>query len=184
MQVSVTTTTLDLAPDKPLTAEAGDRSYDLMKSATTCPELNRFLYTAVGYAWGWYERLAWDYDTWLTYLNDPSVATWIGYQDGTPVGYFELDRDTVGSVEIAYFGLLPWAIGKGLGAGLLSDAIAKARSFGSGHVWLHTCSLDHPAALPNYLGRGFAVREVTETIEELPEEPLQPWQGANLPPRA
>ncbi len=82
-----------------------------------------------------------------------------------------------------YFGLLPSAIGKGFGTSLLSDAIIEARSFGCGRVWVHTCSLDHPAALPNYLGRGFAVREVTETIEEIPEQPLQPWQGANLRPR-
>ena len=183
MQVSVTTTTLDLPADKPLPAEAGDRPYHLMRSATACPELSRFLYTAVGYSWWWYERLAWDYDTWLTYLNDPNVATWIGYQQGTPIGYFELDKDTAGSVEIAYFGLLPSAIGKGFGTSLLSDAIIEARSFGCGRVWVHTCSLDHPAALPNYLGRGFAVREVTETIEEIPEQPLQPWQGANLRPR-
>ena len=180
MQVSVTTTTLDLQADKPLPAIPRDRPYRLMRSQTVCPELNRFLYAAVGFRWCWYERLAWDYATWLDYLDDPDVATWIGYQARTPIGYFELDRDAAGSCDVAYFGLLPSAIGKGLGAILLSDAITAARGFGNGHVWVHTCTLDHPAALPNYLDRGFEVREVTHSDEELPDEPLQPWQGANL----
>lgn len=188
MQVTVTTTYLDLAEDKapPESTRGGrsDRPYRLLRSETACPELNRFLYTAVGYKWCWYERLSWDHQAWLDYLNDPRVTTWIGYQEGTPIGYFELDKDTDGSVEIAYFGLLPWAIGKGFGSPLLSDAILEAREFGSGHVWLHTCTLDHPAALPNYLDRGFEVREVREADETLPDEPLQPWHGAELRPGA
>ena len=49
MQVSVTTTTLDLRADKPLPAIPRDRPYRLMQSQRVCPELNRFLYTAVGF---------------------------------------------------------------------------------------------------------------------------------------
>jgi hypothetical protein len=29
-------------------------------------------------------------------------------------------------------------------------------------VWLHTCSLDHPAALPNYMKRGFTLFKTEE----------------------
>jgi len=29
--------------------------------------------------------------------------------------------------------------------------------YGPKRVWLHTCTLDHPAALPNYQKAGFAI---------------------------
>jgi MOSC domain-containing protein YiiM/ribosomal protein S18 acetylase RimI-like enzyme len=64
-----------------------------------------------------------------------------------------LDR----SVEIAYLGLMPEFIGQGLGKYLLSQAIAKAWELQPQRIWLHTCSLDHPHALANYLDRGFQV---------------------------
>ena len=40
---------------------------------------------------------------------------------------------------------------------MLTDAIDRAWVFGTQRVWLHTCTLDHPAALGNYLARGFKV---------------------------
>jgi len=60
-----------------------------------------------------------------------------------------------GSVEIAYFGLLPEFVGRGLGGHLLSVAVERAFESGARRVWLHTCTRDNPAALPNYLKRGF-----------------------------
>ena len=72
-------------------------------------------------------------------------------------GYFELRRDDDDSIEIAYIGLLPAFVGRGLGRCLLSAAVERAWACGARRVWLHTCSFDHPAALPNYLARGFRV---------------------------
>ena len=43
-------------------------------------------------------------------------------------GYYELRRDKDGGVEIAYFGLLPEFIGRGLGGALLTSAIEEAWS--------------------------------------------------------
>ena len=206
MRRAVTVTTLDYFGPKE-TEDTPDRPYDLREVAVACPELNRFLYASVGAAWCWYSRLPWTYQQWLDYLEDPAVTTWIGYDKGNPVGYFELRRETEalssaqraptltpkeqpagrragailprqGAVEIAYFGLLPHYIGRGLGKRLLGDAIARASTFGDGRIWLHTCSLDHPAALPNYLARGFRVRQTEVVEEELPDAPLEPWPGA------
>ncbi len=70
-------------------------------------------------------------------------------------GYFELRNCEDGSVEIAYFGLLPEFLGRGLGKHLLTCATEQAWADGANRVWLHTCTLDDPAALPNYLKRGF-----------------------------
>jgi GNAT superfamily N-acetyltransferase len=77
--------------------------------------------------------------------------------DVAPAGYFELRRDSDNAIEIAYFGLLPEFVGRGLGKALLSAAATEAWRAGASRVWLHTSSLDHPAALPNYLARGFKV---------------------------
>ena len=42
---------------------------------------------------------------------------------GTPAGYFELEAQERGNVEIAYFGLLPRFIGRGLGGALLTATV-------------------------------------------------------------
>ena len=70
-------------------------------------------------------------------------------------------------MEIAYFGLLPEFLRRGLGKYLLSRAAGEAFAFGATRVWLHTCTLDDPAAMPNYLARGFTpFRSETYTTEE------------------
>ena len=75
---------------------------------------------------------------------------------GALAGWYELRRvPEDDSVEIAYFGLAPDAIGVGLGKHLLSCAVRDAWALGPARVWLHTCTLDHPHALPNYEKRGF-----------------------------
>lgn len=145
------------------------------------PELNRFFYTAVGGDWYWIDRLGWTREQWLAWLDRPELETWIGYLDGTPAGYFELERQPQGetmSVEIAYFGLLPGFTGRGIGGALLTAAVERAWALGAARVWLHTCSLDAPAALENYRKRGFR-RFRTETAEkDFPDAPPGPWPGA------
>jgi GNAT superfamily N-acetyltransferase len=115
----------------------------------------RYLYTAVGRDYQWVDRLHWSDGTVRAYLADPAVSLWVMWVSGAPAGYFELQRDQAGAVEIAYFGLLHEFIGRGLGGHLLTVATEQAWAIGANRVWLHTNTLDHPAALPNYLKRGF-----------------------------
>ena len=119
------------------------------------PSFWRYLYTEVGRRYRWIDRLAWSDDAVRDYLADPAVALWLMTVAGAPAGYFELRRDNAGGVEIAYFGLLDEFTGRGLGGHLLTEAVRQAWASGAARVWLHTSSLDHPAALPNYLKRGF-----------------------------
>ena len=154
-------------------------SFDLVRAETACPEFNRFLYAAVGAAWWWYSRLPWDRSRWLGYLDRRDLETWVAYVSGTPAGYFELERQSEGNVEIAYFGLLPDFIGKGLGAKLLTAAVSRAWDMGAMRVWVHTCDLDHPRALANYKARGFKVFHVESKVEQLPDEPPRVWPGAS-----
>lgn len=143
---------------------------EVRRACVPCPELSRFLYTAVGRDWHWTDRLPWRDEQWMAYLDRPEVETWLALVGGTPAGYFELERQPAGEVDIAYFGLLRQFVGRGLGGHLLAAAVRRAWEMGAARVTVNTCSLDHPAALGNYLARGFTVereevvmREVFET---------------------
>ena len=118
------------------------------------PALSRRLYDQVGGPWQWTDRLGWGTARWAAHLGQPGVDTWIGYVEGEPVGYAELVR-VDGDVEIASFGLVPGMEGRGLGGALLAAVTQGAWDAGAERVWLHTCSLDSPAALPSYERRGF-----------------------------
>jgi len=118
-------------------------------------ERSRRLYRDVGGEWFWHERLKWTDAELETYLADPRVAVWELLVDGESAGYFELYRHDDGGVEIHYFGLISKFIGRGLGGLLLERAVREAWDFGANRVWLHTCTLDSPNALPGYQARGF-----------------------------
>jgi GNAT superfamily N-acetyltransferase len=121
------------------------------------PSFWRYLYSEVGRAYHWFDRLPWTNEEIAEYLADPAIELWLLSIDAVPAGYFELRREPGGSIEIAYFGLLPEFVGRGLGKALLTEAASKAWQAGADRVWMHTSSLDHRAALPNYLARGFQV---------------------------
>lgn len=121
------------------------------------PARNRSIYRAVGGDWQWTDKLAWSGDDWRKYVCRDALRTFTACLDGMEVGYFELESQDGGNIEIAYFGLLPEYIGKGLGAALLSAAIEIAWALpDTRRVWVHTCTLDHGHALPNYMKRGFS----------------------------
>lgn len=127
-----------------------------IEHAHPCPvPFFRFLYTEVGREYRWRDRLTWTDEQCAAHLGNPGVSIWVLYGHGAPGGYFELNTQHDGSVEIAYFGLMRDLIGTGLGKALLTAAAERAWALGPSRVWLHTCTLDDPAALPNYLARGF-----------------------------
>jgi GNAT superfamily N-acetyltransferase len=127
-----------------------------LEQVLECPvSFHRFLYREVGRHYHWRDRLTWSDEQTRAYLDDPRLALHVLYTGGAPAGYFELRQDSDAGVEIAYFGLLPEFIGRGLGKGMLAAAVRLAWDRGASRVWLHTCTLDDPAALPNYLKRGF-----------------------------
>jgi ribosomal protein S18 acetylase RimI-like enzyme len=122
----------------------------------------RYMYATVGAAYHWVDRLPWSDEEVRAYLADPAISVWVLLVDEAVAGYFELRRDEEAGVEIVYFGLLPGFTGRGLGGYLLTQAVEQAWASGARRVWLHTCSLDHPHALSNYLDRGFTVFKTEE----------------------
>ena len=165
----------------PETKPRHEKLYALKQTETPLPELNRFLYVTVGAPWMWYMRLNWSWQEWTDYLILNGVETWVAYHGATPVGYFELVPQSGDQAEIAYFGLIPEFVGQGFGKALLEDAIDKAWQLAKQRIWLHTCTLDHPAALANYLARGFRVFKEEDVKEMIPSESLEAWPGADKP---
>ncbi|HKH45537.1 MAG TPA: GNAT family N-acetyltransferase [Thermoanaerobaculia bacterium] len=178
MQTEITTWHLELTDRQDFRLSRPSPELRIERAKIPCPELNRFLYTAVGGDLYWIDRLSWTWGQWMAYLDRPEVETWIGSVSGTPAGYFELERQAEGSIEIAYFGLLPQFVGRGLGGALLSAAVERGWETGARRVWLHTCSLDHAAALPAYQARGFRIFRTEAAVRDLPERPPGPWPGA------
>ncbi len=140
------------------------------------PSFWRSLYQEVGAAYHWVDRLPWTDAEINAYLSDPDVSLWVLTVDGEVAGYFELCKTRSSaalpgcddaSVEIAYLGLRPGFYGRGLGGYLLTVAAERAFGAGAKRVWVHTCTLDHPSALPNYLKRGFTTYR-TEEYEVTP----------------
>lgn len=134
------------------------------------PEFNARMYREVGADWNWVDRLDWSAGHWASYASDACVSTLKATLDGEVVGFAELrmspcdpEVDSIDAgaedgvdVELVYFGLLPRFAGRGLGGWVLSEVCRIAWNVpGVRRVWLHTCSEDSPAAIPNYLARGF-----------------------------
>ena len=71
--------------------------------------------------WSWNDKRLWSDEQWKEYGLAPELRTFDAHYDGSLAGYYELRRDDEGGVEIAYFGLLPEFIGRGLGGALVNQ---------------------------------------------------------------
>ena len=169
--VAVTRTYLEmLRPDQLVVARLDDSSVALDRVLECPASFFRYLYVEVGRSYHWVDRLPWSDEQIRARLADPAVSLWLLRVKGSPAGYFELERHPDGSLEIAYFGLLPEFLGRGLGKHLLTRAVETAWSLEADRVWLHTCTLDDPAALPNYRKRGFRPYKQEVYEADVPEK--------------
>jgi GNAT superfamily N-acetyltransferase len=114
------------------------------------------LYDAVGAAHEWTDQRERPQGEVAAFLHDPAVTLYSLIRDGWPHGFFVLDCRAPGVCDLAYFGLAPEAIGRGLGGFLLHTALHMAWDRpGTRKVTVNTNSLDHPRALPLYQKAGF-----------------------------
>ena len=175
MDVEVTRTYLQIErPEELDSACIEDRRIQVIRLSECPPSFYRYLYTEVGRYYHWIDKLPWTDEQIRGQLARPEISFWVMYSSGAPAGYFELERHEDGSIEIAYFGLLQEFLGRGLGKHLLSIAVQQAWMDGANRVWLHTCTLDDAAALPNYLKRGFKPFKQERYLTELgPDEEIR-----------
>ena len=160
----VITTYLEMRSADDLRAKRSDTRFQVREKRNGDWRFNRDLYFRVGERWDWIDKRPWTDEQWQEYATAPELSACAGYYDDVLAGYYELRRDKDGGVEIAYFGLLPEFIGRGVGGPLLTSAIEEAWSPCSGiittRVWVHTCNRDHPQALANYQARGMIVYKI------------------------
>jgi GNAT superfamily N-acetyltransferase len=128
----------------------------------------RYLYDTVGapYVW-WLRRTAPDSEI-AAMLADPDVSIHVLYRGHEPAGFFELDGRAGRPVNLSYFGLLPHAVGQGMGPAFLRAAIDEAWRRKPVCLTVNTCTADHPRALPNYLQAGFQIIRTVHEIWDVP----------------
>ncbi len=131
------------------------------------PAKYRILFRRVGTQRLWYSRLV---------MDDAALAAKLGEvyavveRSGVEVGLVELDFRDPGQCLIAFLGLVPELAGKGHGQSLFAQVAPLAWRKGVERVHVHTCTLDHPAALKAYLKAGF--RAYGSAFESFPDPRL------------
>jgi GNAT superfamily N-acetyltransferase len=116
----------------------------------------RTLFRRVGAPWLWFSRLVMADSDLTAILHDPAVEVYaVTDPRGTEVGLLELDFRSLPNCELSFFGLVPELNGKGLGRWLMAQAKSLAWRKGVERFWVHTCTLDSPAALGFYIRSGF-----------------------------
>jgi GNAT superfamily N-acetyltransferase len=97
-------------------------------------------------------RLRMDDETLLAAIHADTTEIYVLYLDGAPAGFFEVNRADPAVTDLAYFGLMPHAAGRGLGRWFLSRAIEAC--------WANTPREDHRQHLhPGSPGRAVALSE-------------------------
>ncbi len=127
----------------------------------------RYLYNTVGEPWLWYERRQLSDQSLKKIIQHSKVKIYVLYVNGTPAGYSELDCRRKKEIELAYFGLIPEFIGRGLGSYFLRWSVEKAWSEEPKRVWVHSCNFDSPHAIATYQKAGFeAYRQEEKLIDD------------------
>ena len=146
-----------------------DTSAKVNQVCNPSPSFARSLYLDVGKRWYWLDRYRWSLDQWHERFSDPSVSLWVMRSSHETLGYYELESQKDGDMEICYLGLRPNVIGGGLGSYMLTHALGGAFDLGASRPWVHTCCLDHPNALTNYRARGMKVYKTCQEMQLIPK---------------
>ena len=146
---------------------------NLIKSNYNSPELKiilernkeinfyKFLYKEIGKDFFWRDRLKWSEDQWSNYID--KIKFYVLRKNDEILGFYELLHDQTNNLtEITYLGIFNNYYNKGIGGYLLTDAIIRAFEKPINYVSVHTCTLDHPNALKNYIARGMKIYKKEE----------------------
>ena len=135
------------------------------------PEHYRELFRLIGGPWLWFSRLILDDAHLAAIIQHPRVELYaVRDEAGREVGMLELDFREDRECELSFIGLVPELSGKGYGRWFLAEAVRRAWREGVDRVHVHTCSLDHPAALSAYRRAGFTPYK--RAIERFPDPRL------------
>jgi GNAT superfamily N-acetyltransferase len=160
-------------PDSPLS---------LVRIERPDPPQYRRLFRLVGARWLWFSRLVMDDAELAAIIRHPEVELYsVVSGDAREAGMLELDFRQSGECELAFIGLVPELAGQGHGRWLLAGALRQAWRPGIRRVHVHTCTLDHPAALAAYRRAGFTAFK--RSVERFPDPRLRGILPADCAPQ-
>ena len=164
--VTVTFLRMDRAPAQ--SAPALPAGVQVVRAESPTVGFYRYLYNTVGndYLW-WLRRTASDEEL-AALLRHRAVALFVLYAKGEPAGFFELDARPWPDINLSYFGLMPHAIGTGVGYAFLRRAVDEVWRAGAKGMTVNTCTADHPRALPTYSRAGFQIVRRAREVWSVP----------------
>ena len=120
--------------------------------------INKFFYKQIGLDHYWRDRLVWSDNDWKRYISNKNLETWIIKTKNQLVGFYEKEfHKSKNEIELINMGILKEYRGKRLGSALLEHLVNSSQKAKNDRIWVHTCTLDHKFALPNYLSKGFKI---------------------------
>lgn len=128
----------------------------------------RALNRRIGERWLWFSHAVTPDDKLRAQLASPTTEIYTVSRGDSVIGLAELGRAVQGEVEIVMFGVVPEAIGTGVGRFMMEETLARAWAPSVNRVWLHTCSFDHPGAIRFYLARGFKAYKYAIEVSDDP----------------
>lgn len=167
--------------EPPPAREMPRATLQLRHVARPSAEQYRALFRKVGSPWLWFSRLVMPDAALEAIIRDPNVELFEVAAVEAVVGMIELDFREAGECELAFIGLVPELAGQGHGRWLLTEAIRRAWREGVNRVHVHTCSLDHPAALAAYRRAGFIPYK--RAIERFPDPRLRGYLPMDCAPQ-
>jgi GNAT superfamily N-acetyltransferase len=156
--------------EPPASSEPLPSTLQLRRLHDPSPDQYRALFRKIGAPWLWFSRLAMDDEELNAVIANPGVELFEVTAVEAAVGMLELDFREAAQCELAFVGLVPELSGQGHGKWLLSEAVRRAWREGVSRVHVHTCTLDHPAALGAYRRAGFT--PFKRSIERFPDPRL------------
>lgn len=153
--VAAIVTSLEMVT-KPRPRPASPSAFRLVRWKAPTPDKYRALFRRIGEPWLWFSRLVMADDDLVAIIHDPAIEIYaVVDTHGIEIGMLELDFRTAGQMGIGFLGLIPELSGKGHGQWLMGHVLALGWRPGIKRLWVHTCTLDHPAALNFYRKNGF-----------------------------
>lgn len=140
----------------------------ILRAENPAVHFYRYLYDTIGNPYHWVDRKKVSDERLAELLATAGVELYVLYADGCPAGMAELDFRKEGVCNLAYFGLIPEYVGRGLGFFFLAQTTELAWSRPVGRFTVNTCTLDHRRALPLYQRVGFVPYSREERYIELP----------------
>jgi len=144
----------------------------------------RSLFRRIGEEYLWFSRLQLTDDALLAIVRDPRVEVYVLEHDANECGMLELDFRVPSECELMFFGVTGTLVGSGAARWLMNRALERVWSRSVTRFWVHTCSLDHPNALPFYVRSGFTpFRRQVEIVDDPRAIGILPEDAAPLIPR-